>query len=208
MRTKNKKSFIYKDRIFETQPVKTDPYVWHLTRKSKRLNIALEGILPVYGLSFANNINDNICSMWHWDKEDVGYEAYSELDFWRIDVRKAGVHWYVDKNLVGDSERWGTYVCTPSPIPLSAITLFKHYDASEFKISQFQKSYSEKNKEICNNTARSFIKSKYQQIYINEMEGVANCAIWNLPLTKVDAIALLYNDLILNNGNEQFLRIE
>jgi hypothetical protein len=207
MRTKNKKSFIYKNEIFETQPVKTDPYVWHLTRKSNRLNIALEGILPVYGLSFANNINDDICSMWHWDREDVGHEAYSELDFWRIDVRKAGVRWYVDKNLVVDSERWGTYVCTPSPIPLSAITLFKHYDASEFTISQFQKSYSEKKELICENTARDFIKRKYQQIYINEMEGVANCTTWNLPLKKVDAVALLYNDLILNNGNEKFLRI-
>jgi hypothetical protein len=204
MRTKNKKSFIYKNKIFETQPVKTDPYVWHLTLKCNRLNIALEGILPIYGLSFANNINDDICGMWHWNR-DFGIKAYSGLDFWRIDVRKAGVRWYIDKNLVNESARWGEYVCTPSPIPVSAITLFEHYDASEFKISQFQKSYSEKNEFICEYTAREFIKSKYEKIYINEMEGAANCATWNLPLKKVGARELLLNGLALDNANKNML---
>lgn len=204
MRTNNQKSFIYKNEIFLTYPVKTEPYVWHLTRKRNRLAIALEGILPVNGLVFANNQNDSIFGMWHWLLDDIGYEAFAELDFWRIDVRKAGVSWYNDTNL-RERNNFGRYVCTPSPIPLSAITLFKHYNSSESEILKYQKWYSEINEEICYNDAVRFIKCSYQQVYIEKMEGVANCTTWKLPLKKVDARELLIRDISLDNANKNLL---
>lgn len=97
MRTKTE-TFFYYGRPFVTDPVETESYVWHLTRESKRSNIAKEGILPIYGLVFANNINDDITCMWHWDTEMECWDG-DHLDYWRIDVRKAGARWYNDYNL-------------------------------------------------------------------------------------------------------------
>jgi hypothetical protein len=186
MRTTNQKTFIYKGKPFVTEPVRTGPYVWHLTGERYRLKIATEGILPMRGLVFANNINDDITHMWHWDTEMECLDG-SHLDYWRIDVRKAGVRWYNDTNL--DYERaWGRYVCTHSPIPVEAITLFKHDDSLVFEPDEYDE-YGEKHDWVSYSYAVKHLKGKYEKLYVRKMDGVASCSLRELPLKKVDPFA-------------------
>ena len=198
MRTTNEKQFIYKGEPFITEAVKTASYVWHLTGKSNRLNIALEGILPIRGLVFANNVNESIGPMWHWDTEMECLDG-DHLDYWRIDVRKAGVRWYNDTNL-GYEKAWGRYVCTPSPIPVEAITLFRHDDSLKFKPSKYDE-YGEERNWVSHYYAIKELKRNYEKLYVKRTEGVASCSLRQLPLKRVDPIALLAEDIEKDKAN-------
>jgi hypothetical protein len=182
MRTTNQKTFIYNGKHFVTEPVRTEPYVWHLTGERYRHKIANEGILPVRGLVFANNINDDINRMWHWDTEMECLDG-SHLDYWRIDVRKAGVRWYNDTNL-DYYGAWGRYVCTPSPIPTDAIDLFEHDESLVFEPYEYDENGERKDR----NTIMwdiKLLKGDYEKLYIKRMDGVASCSLRQLPLRRV-----------------------
>ena len=181
MRTKEE-TFIYKGAPFVTDPVATAPYVWHLTRERNRSNIAKEGILPLHGLVFANNINESIGPMWHWDTEMECWDG-DHLDYWRIDVRKAGVRWYNDYNLDYHGP-WGRYVCTPSPIPVEAITLFRHDESLKFIPSKYDE-FGEERDWITYNYAVALLKSEFEKLYVKRMDGVASCSLRQLPLKRV-----------------------
>lgn len=175
-----KKTFQYKNEPFTVHPAKTCRFVWHLTRSSKRLEIALQGILPIYGMVFANNENEKIGNMWHWDVEDYWnmqilnhqdwhmhsqlkekyMPAAEHLDFWRIDTQKINAQWYYDANL-NDYSNPHRYVCTPAAIPKEAISLF-HHDSRFF-----------------------------QKLSVQRTPGTASCHINNLALRKVDHLRLL-----------------
>jgi len=187
-----KKTFQYKNEPFTVHPAKTERFVWHLTRPTKRLDIAVEGILPIYGMVFANNDNEKIGHMWHWDVEDYFNcsifnhqdlrmhfhleEKYcpstAHLDFWRIDTKKVDAQWYYDANLYyyGNTHR---YVCTPSAIPKEAIALF-HFDSRFF-----------------------------EKLSVEKTNGTASCRINNLALKKVDHIQLLAESIRLANKNRE-----
>ena len=191
-KTSNKITAKYKGYMMELYPAKTERFIWHITRDIKRLSIAIDGILPMRGLSFANNQNEGTRKMWHWDIEDMNYteedevseeieysvsteELYEKyvvgarryLDFWRIDTHKAGAKWYYDSNL-GYNKNWNEYVCTPDAIPASAIQLFK-FDAE-----------------------------MYNRLYIHKRDGVASCSLNLLPLKKVNCLeAVSYTHLTL-----------
>ncbi len=205
MRTTNQKTFIYNGKHFVTEPVRTDPYVWHLTRKRHRLNIALEGILPIRGLVFANNVNESIGPMWHWDTEMECHDG-DHLDYWRIDVRKAGVRWYIDSNMAYERE-WGRYVCTPSPIPVHAITLFRHDESLKFTPSKYDE-YGEERDWVSQAYAVKDLKSEYEKLFVKKMDGVASCSLRHLPLKRVDPIALLAKDIAEDNANEKLAFFE
>jgi hypothetical protein len=181
MRT-NEESFWYKGKPFTTEAVKTGPYVWHLTWCSNREKIVKDGILPLHGLVFANNVNDNINEMWHWDTE-MEWADGSHLDYWRIDVRKARCRWYADIN-IDNYCTWGRYVCTPSPIPVEAITLFQHDDALEFIPEEIDE-WAEQKSEYDLLWNVKLLKGKYEQMYIRKSEGAANCSLRKLPLKRV-----------------------
>lgn len=183
MRRTTENAFIYKGKLFVTEPVRTGPYVWHLTGEQYRLKIATEGILPVRGLVFANNINDDITRMWHWDTEMECLDG-SHLDYWRIDVRKAGVRWYNDTNL-DYYDAWGRYVCTPSPIPVEAITLFKHDDSLVFEPDEYDENGERKDWHTLMWDIKN-LKGDYEKLYIRRMDGAACCSLRQLPLKRVE----------------------
>lgn len=205
MRTKTEKTFFYNGKPFVTEPVRTEPYVWHLSCKSHRLNIALEGILPIRGLVFANNINDDINRMWHWDTEMECLDG-SHLDYWRIDVRKAGVRWYNDTNL-DYYDAWGRYVCTPSPIPVEAITLFKHDDSLVFEPDEYDENGERKDWHTLMWDIK-LLKGDYEKLYIKKMDAVASCSLRQLPLKQIDPIATLANELAMDKTNEKLAFFE
>jgi hypothetical protein len=178
----HEETFWYKGKHVVTELVRTGPYVWHLTHKIYRARIAMEGILPVQGLVFANNVVDNINDMWHWDTEMECLDG-SHLDYWCIDVRKARCHWYNDTNL-DYYNAWGRYVCTPSPIPIEAITLFEHDDSLVFKPQEFDENGEQKS-EYSLMWDVKLLKGNYEEVYIKRSEGVANCTLRQLPLKRV-----------------------
>ena len=205
MGTKNEKTFFYNGKPFVTEPVRTGPYVWHLSRKSHRLNIALEGILPIRGLVFANNINDDINRMWHWDTEMECLDG-AHLDYWRIDVRKAGVRWYNDTNLDYNCA-WGRYVCTPSPIPTDAIALFEHDESLVFEPDEYDENGERKDWDTIMWDIK-LLKGDYEKLYIKRMDAVASCSLRQLPLKQIDPIALLAKDIAEDNANEKLAFFE
>jgi hypothetical protein len=142
----------------------------------------MEGILPVQGLVFANNVVDNINDMWHWDTEMECLDG-SHLDYWCIDVRKARCHWYNDSNL-DYYNAWGRYVCTPSPIPIEAITLFKHDDALVFNPGELDE-YDELRDEYSKMWEVKRLKGEFEQLYIKRDHGVAHCSLRQLPLKRL-----------------------
>lgn len=199
MKKTKKETFIYCEKPFLTAPVRTEPYVWHLTDKRHRLDIAFGGILPIRGLAFANNMNEKIGHMWHWSTEMEAYDG-SGLDYWRIDVRRAGVRWYNDINL-DYGKAWGKYVCTPSPIPVDAIALFRHDTSLRFLPSRYEEDGSERVPETMAWAVKE-LKSDFQKLMVKKMEGVANCSLKCLPLKRVDPFELLAKDHALDKVNE------
>ena len=182
MRIIQQKSFWYKGKPFETERVRTGSYLWHLTCASNRLRIATEGILPIHGLVFASNVNDNINEMWHWDTEMECLDG-EHLDYWRIGVRKAGCRWYSDINLDCNFSK-GRYVCTPSSVPVEAITLFKHDDALIFNPGELDE-YGDLRDEHSKMWEVKRLKGEFEQLYIKRASGVANCSLRQLPLKRV-----------------------
>jgi len=173
---------MYKGEIYSLTEVSTERYVWHLTWQKNRLDILSKGLLPVHGLLFANNQNDETQSMWHWDLEwyySPGRHALEHdremiekyeisprlyLDFWRIDTRYAGATWYQDpafegygyidgkNNVVSIAHK---YVCTPMAVPRSAIRLF------------------------------TFDNREFDKVRVRKLDGVAHCSYSPLPLRMV-----------------------
>lgn len=151
---KKKLEVRYKGEHFALRSVHTERYVWHLTYPNVRGQILANGLVPLHGLLFANNQNQQTSAMWHWDlefDECLGYEApahdpemvekylidrRSDLDFWRIDTKYAKAKWYQDPNFDGVRNFSGEdlshrYICTPCVIPPSAIRLFT-FDSQQF----------------------------------------------------------------------------
>jgi hypothetical protein len=196
-----KETFCYKGSPFVARPVRTDSYVWHLTSPLNRLNIAFEGILPVYGLLFANNENERIGAMWHWDTEYDCNDG-SHLDYWRIDVRKAGVRWYCEAEFDLPNSQKCTFVCTPSPIPVEAITLFRHDESLKFIPSKYNE-YGVERDWTSHGYAVKDLKDDFEKLYVKRTEGVASCSLRQLPLKRVDPILLLTKNSAKDRSNGQ-----
>jgi hypothetical protein len=75
-------------------------------------------------------------------------------------------------------------VCTPTPIPVEAITLFQHDDALIFNPDELDE-YGHLQDEHSKLWEVKRLKGEFEQLYIKRTNGVANCSLRQLPLKRV-----------------------
>lgn len=130
----------------EQKPVRTSRYLWHITYEHhyRDLQIAAYGLLcPENYAVFAHS---NVFSfngtypyfMDFWDFEIQILDLccqFSAYSFWRIDTHLANIDWFVDPNMMDETQIDGfnckNYVCSLNNIPNYALKLFK-YDRDRY----------------------------------------------------------------------------
>ena len=130
----------------EQKPVRTSRYLWHITyeRHYRDLQIAAYGLLcpenyAVFAHSNVFSFNGTypyFMDFWDFEIQTLDLSCqFSAYSFWRIDTHLANVDWFVDPNMLDETQIDGfnceNYVCALNNIPNYALKLFK-YDRDRY----------------------------------------------------------------------------